>query len=92
MGIAVTVILAILSFVAAKAAVNLKPEISQWSVNKKQALTLVWFSFSVAVFLLVKMIIQPESDTIQQFWGSFGISIIMGIIFYNGLSPKKQTV
>lgn len=92
MGLIITAILAILSFFIAKAVVNSKPEISEWSVNKKQALTLVWFALSVVIFLCLKVAIQPDADLGQQFFSSFGISIIMGMIFYKGLSPKKQTV
>lgn len=91
MGLIVTAILAILSFFIAKSVLSSKPEISEWSVNKKQALTLVWFALSVVIFLCVKVALQPDTDVIQQFWGSFGISIVMGMIFYKGLSQKKQT-
>lgn len=92
MGLLITAILAVLSFFISKSVVSSKPEISEWSVNKKQALTLLWFALSVVIFLCVKVAIQPDEDIVQQFLGSFGISIIMGMIFYKGLSPKKQTV
>ena len=91
MGLLITIILAVASFFVAKSVVNSKPEIAQWSVNKKQALTLAWFALSVLVFLCIKVAIQPDQDIVQQFLGSFGISIIMGMIFYKGLNPKKQT-
>ena len=91
MGLLITVILAVVSFFVAKSVVSSKPEISEWSVNKKQALTLLWFALSVVIFLCVKVAIQPDEDIVQQFLGNFGISIIMGMIFYKGLSPKKQT-
>lgn len=92
MGLVVTAILAVLSFFISKSVVSSKPEISEWSVNKKQALTLLWFALSVVIFLCLKVAIQPGEDIGQQFFSSFGISIIMGVIFYKGLSPKKQTV
>lgn len=92
MGLLITAILAALSFIVAKSVVSSKPEISEWSVNKKQALTLVWFVLSVLIFLCVKVAIEPDFAIEQQLFSSIGISIIMGMIFYKGLNPKKQTV
>lgn len=43
MGLIFLLLHAVISFAVGKAVVNSKPEIANWSVNKKQAVTLVWF-------------------------------------------------
>lgn len=91
MGLIISVILAVISYFVAKGFASSKPEVVNWSVNKKQALSLAWFAMSVLIMTLVKVIIQPDVAIEQQIFGSVGISIIFGMIFYQGLKPKKQT-
>lgn len=91
MGLVIALILAVVSFFVAKSVASSKPEIADWSVNKKQALSLAWFVMCVLIFTLIKVAIQPGEAIEQQIFGSVGISIIFGMIFYSGLRPKKQT-
>ncbi len=91
MGLIISVILAVISYFVAKGFASSKPEVADWSVNKKQALSLAWFVMSVLIMTLVKVVIQPDVAIEQQILGSVGISVIFGMIFYQGLKPKKQT-
>lgn len=91
MGLIISVILAVISYFVAKGFVSSKPEAADWSVNKKQALSLAWFAMCVLIFTFIKVVIQPGEDLAQQIFGSVGISIIFGMIFHQGLKPKKQT-
>lgn len=91
MGLIISVILAVISYFVAKGFASSKPEVADWSVNKKQALSLAWFAMCVLIFTLIKVAIQPGEDLAQQIFGSVGISIVFGMIFYQGLKPKKQT-
>lgn len=91
MGLVIALILAVVSFFVAKSVASSKPEITHWSVNKKQALSLAWFVMCVLIFTLIKVAIQPGEAIEQQILGSVGISVIFGMIFYSGLRPKKQT-
>lgn len=88
--ILIVVIHAVISFAVGKAVVNSKPEIANWSVNKKQAVTLVWFFLSVLFWAVIKTI-QLNSPIEEHIFSSFGLSIIMGMIFHMALAPKKQT-
>ena len=90
MGLIFLLLHAIISFVVGKAVVNSKPEIANWSVNKKQAVTLVWFFLSVLFWAVIKTI-QLNSSIEEHIFSSFGISIIMGMIFHMALAPKKQS-
>ena len=81
---------AVISFAVGKAVVNSKPEIANWSVNKKQAVTLVWFFLSVLFWSVIKTI-QLNSSIEEHIFSSFGISIIMAMIFHMALAPKKQS-
>ena len=90
MGLILIVLHAIISFAVGKAVVNSKPEIANWSVNKKQAVTLVWFFLSVLFWAVIKTI-QLNSSIEEHIFSSFGISIIMGMIFHMALAPKKQS-
>ena len=91
MGLLIIVILGVLSFAFAKILIGNKPEIVNWSVNRKQGITLVWFAVSVVIFLCFKAT-QQDFAIEQQLFSSIGTSIIMGMIFYKVLSPKKQTI
>lgn len=90
MGLILILIHAVISFAVGKAVVNVKPEIANWSINKKQAITLVWFFLSVLFWAVIKTI-QLNSSIEEHIFSSFGTSIIMGMIFYHALKPKKQT-
>lgn len=81
---------AVISFAVGKAVVNAKPEIANWSINKKQAVTLIWFFLSVLIWLGIKAM-QQDFAIEQHLFSSIGTSIIMGMIFYHALKPKKQT-
>lgn len=50
MGLILIVIHAVISFAVGKAVVNAKPGIANLSINKKQAITLIWFFLSVLVW------------------------------------------
>lgn len=89
MGLIFLLLHAVISFAVGKAVVNSKPEIANWSVNKKQAVTLVWFFLSVLFWAVIKTI-QLNSSIEEHIFSSFGLSIIMGMIFYHALAPKKQ--
>lgn len=91
MGILITIIMASASFALAKILVNVKPEVALWSVNKKQAVALVWFAFSTLVFLGIKAASIPDFAIENYLIGSASVSVMMGVIFYSGLSAKKQT-
>lgn len=84
MGIILIVIHAVISFAVGKAVVNSKPEIANWSINKKQAVTLFWFFLSVLVWLGIK-VMQQDFAIEQHLFSSIGTSIIMGMIFYHAL-------
>jgi hypothetical protein len=88
--ILIVIIHAVISFAVGKAVVNSKPEIANWSINKKQAITLIWFFLSVLFWAVIKTI-QLNSSIEEHIFSSFGTSIIMGMIFYYALKPKKQT-
>lgn len=90
MGLIFLLLYAIISFVVGKAVVNSKPEIANWSVNKKQAVTLGWFFISVLIWLGIKAM-QPDFAIEHHLFSSIGTSIIMGMIFHMALAPKKQT-
>lgn len=81
---------AVISFAVGKAVVNAKPEIANWSINKKQAVTLIWFFLSVLIWLGIKAM-QQDFAIEQHLFSSIGTSIIMSMIFYHALKPKKQT-
>lgn len=90
MGFLLMVIHVVISFAVGKAVVNSKPEIANWSVNKKQAVTLVWFFLSVLVWLgFWKAIMQLDFAIEHHLFMSIGTSIIMGMAFYQALAPKN---
>ena len=92
MGLIFLVIHAVVSFAVGKVVVNSKPEIVNWSINKKQAVALVWFFLSILVWLgFWKAIMQLDFAIESHLFMSIGTSIIMGMIFYYALTPKKQT-
>ena len=90
MGLIFLFIHAVVSFAVGKVVVNSKPEIANWSVNKKQAVTLGWFFISVLIWLGIKAM-QPDFAIEHHLFSSIGTSIIMGMIFHMALAPKKQT-
>lgn len=92
MGFILIVIHAVVSFAVGKLVVNSKPEIANWSVNKKQAVTLIWFFLSVLVWLGIwKAIMQLDFAIERHLFMSIGTSIILGMTFYSALAPKKQS-
>ncbi|MGX9609151.1 hypothetical protein [Acinetobacter sp. T63] len=85
-----SLVLAILSFVIAKSIVKSKPEIANWSVNKKQAITLVWFALTASIMTLVKLALVPGTEIVDLMPGSLGAGVMFGIIFYKGLEQKGK--
>lgn len=91
MGVIITLVLVVLSYFIGRSVASSNPNIVDWSTNKKQALSIAWFAMCVLLITLAKVMILPDEAIENQIFGSIGISIIFGMIFYQGLKPKKQT-
>lgn len=89
MGFTLMAIHAVISYLIGKILIKSKPEIFDWSVNKKQALTLLWFFTSVLIWLSIKAMLQDFAIE-QHLFSSIGTSIIMGMIFHTAISSKNK--
>ena len=90
MGLVFLVIFAVVSFFAGKMVMASKPEIIDWSINKKQAISIAWFFFSLLVFLGLSAM-QPNFAIERYLFSSIGTAILMGAAFHLPLHQKKQT-
>ncbi|MCH4243342.1 hypothetical protein [Acinetobacter gerneri] len=89
MGLTFLIILVITSILAGRMLVKARPEILNWSLNKKQALVIGWFILSV--FICLGIFSLWTDFAIENFlFNSIGISLIMGMAFNFSLKTKKE--
>lgn len=88
MGLTFLIIQGIVSILAGQMLVKAKPEIINWSVNKKQVFVIGWFLLSVMVCLGI-FSLQSDFAIEKYLFNSIGISLIMGMAFSTSLKIKK---
>ena len=88
MGFILLIIFLAVSFFIGKMIISSKPEISDWSVNKKQSIVIAWFFFSLLVLIGIQAT-QPDFAIENHLISSIVTAILMGTAFYMPLKKKN---
>ncbi len=88
MGFILLIIFLAVSFFIGKMIISSKPEILDWSVNKKQSIVIAWFFFSLLVLIGIQAT-QPDFAIENHLISSIVTAILMGAAFYIPLKKKN---